>query len=96
MTEVTINRISGLSVKFAKILFNRSGGRGRTALAMVRGHDISISRWFSCNMGVGKDVESFGTNRIDTVAVVEAEIIVEKIVQGVDRQVFKIIILFVC
>ena len=62
-------------------------------MAMVRG--LKIGRWVSGNMRVSKYVESFRTNRVDTVSIVEAIIIVEKVVERVERQVFKIIVLFV-
>ncbi len=62
---------------------------------MVGGHDIRVGRLVYFNMRVGKDVESFGTNHIDTVAVIESKISIKEIIDGAERQVFKIVILFI-
>jgi hypothetical protein len=60
---------------------------------MLGGHDIRVGRLVYFNMRVGKDVESFRTNHIDTVAVIESKISIKEIIDGAERQVVKIVIL---
>jgi hypothetical protein len=46
-------------------------------------------------MRASKDVKFFGTNRIDTVSIIKAKVIIKEIIDGAERQVFKIVILFI-
>jgi hypothetical protein len=62
---------------------------------MVGWHDVRVREQVYFNMRVGKDVESFRTNRIDTAAIIKTKISLKEVVNRTERQVVKIVILII-
>jgi hypothetical protein len=96
IVQMTINHGGslkiGLSVKLVKVLVKQT--IRRETLTMNQGHNSKVSWGIRDDRGIHKNVKSLSANGIDAKTIIEAEVVIKKIVDGAGRHHFEVVFFF--